>query len=102
MLNNRHPLREELTAVIEDVEKCVSSSIFLAPTRLFGRRATDRRYNMAFFQGNALYSLGPNIIIQSLKSIEEQQVMKADPSPLSYCPQISTFHYEGTWLGIVT
>lgn len=102
MLNNLHPLREELTAVLEDVEKCADSSISLTPARLFGRRASDRRYNLAFFQGSALYSLGPNIIIQSLKNTEEQQIMKADPSSLSSCPQISTFHYEGSWLGVVT
>lgn len=102
MLNNRQPLREELTAVLEDVEKNDNPPIGLVPVRLFGRRASDRRYNMAFFQSNALYTLGPNIIIQSLKHPGVQQVMKADPSPLSHCPQISTFHYDGRFLGVVT
>ena len=78
------------------------SSISLKPQRLFGRRACDRRYNLALYQSSAIYTLGPNIIIQSLRQPEMQQVMKADPSPLSHCPQISTFHYEGQWLGVTT
>ena len=79
--------------MLEDVEKSVEGSVELKPVRLFGRRASDRRYNLALFQSNAIYSLGPNIIIQSLKHPEKQQVMKADPSTISHCPQISTFHY---------
>ena len=102
MLNNRQPLREELTSVLEDVEKNKKKSVSLQPARLFGRRASDRRYNLALFQSNAIYSLGPNIVIQSLKNPEKQQVMKADPSQLSHCPQVSTFHYQGQWLGVIT
>jgi len=37
-------------------------------TRVFGRRAKDRRYNLTYFQGNALYSLGPNIVIQNIRT----------------------------------
>ncbi len=71
----------------------MGSAISLSPVRLFGRRASDRRYNLSFFQNKALYSLGPNMIIQSLTTPGSQEIMKADPSPFSHCPEISTFHY---------
>jgi hypothetical protein len=68
MLNNRQPLREELTSVLEDVEGNASTTARLELVRLFGRRASDRRYNVALYQSNAIYTLGPNLIIQPLKN----------------------------------
>lgn len=76
--------------------------VALTPQRIFGRRANDRRYNLAFFQQHALYSVGPNIVIQALRNPEAQQLLHPDPQRYSHCPQVSTFHYEGRWLGVTT
>lgn len=53
--------------MLEDVENNRESDIELEIVRLFGRRASDRRYNMALFQNKVIYSIGPNIVIQTLE-----------------------------------
>lgn len=72
------------------------------PVRVFGRRASDRRYNLAYFENKALYSIGPNIVIQALDNAASQELLSVDPSRFSYFPQISTFHYAGERLAAVT
>jgi hypothetical protein len=39
-----------------------------------------------------IYTLGPNLIIQSILDPFQQTLLPSDPHPLSYSPQISTIH----------
>lgn len=65
MINNRQPLREQITNILEDVQKQPSPSLFKI-AKVFGRRASDRRYNLAYYNDCALYTLGPNMVIQNI------------------------------------
>lgn len=100
-INNKQPLREELSNILEDVEKSTTSSLKLELGKVFGRRALDRRYNLAYFDQNIIYSIGPNLVIQELSS-PHQYLHKPNPSPFSSCPQVSAFHFDQRYLIVAT
>ena len=101
LINNRQPLREELSNILEDVEAGSVPAVELRIVRVLGRRASDRRYNLTYFEANMLYCVGPNMVIQGVRE-GGQELMKADPSPYSHCPQVSSFDCRDRLLVVAT